>query len=294
MASPVSFGDVVAMAKLAKTIALAFTKGRRSAPAEFREVESQLYSLSTALAAFQDVTQKSAAELSSLTTSQQGGDQTVANMLSNCNETLKHLEKIVEKYGRIAEQQDPSKTRLQRWSQELIKNYKKIAWTTESGDLATLRSQLMVHTNSLDLVLGIIIKFVPGMPFERRFTFLTTDACSSRTSRIEDSLRQNSDKLSEIHAWWEQNLKNSAARTSETEAAPTPRVVTFEVYLEAGKNLQLMCPKSSLCDDWKESGSSLFSCRCRSILGGREPEHRAVERIGRMFPNGLGILLTDM
>jgi hypothetical protein len=81
-------------------------------------------------------------------------------MLSNCHETLKHLEKIVEKYARIAEQQDPTKSRLQRWSHELIKNYKKVAWTTESGDIATLRSQLMIHTNSLDLVLGIIIKFV--------------------------------------------------------------------------------------------------------------------------------------
>jgi hypothetical protein len=54
MALPVSIGDVIAMAKLAKTIALAFTKGRKSAPAEFREVENQLYSLSTALAAFED------------------------------------------------------------------------------------------------------------------------------------------------------------------------------------------------------------------------------------------------
>lgn len=152
MASPVSFGDVVTMAKLARTIALAFTKGRKSAPAEFREVENQLYSLSTALAAFQD---------EATSHMQQPGDQTVAEILSNCHETLSHLEKIVDKYGRIAEQRDPTKSRLQRWSQELIKNYKKIAWTTEAGDLAALRSQLMIHTNSLDLVLGIIIKFVP-------------------------------------------------------------------------------------------------------------------------------------
>ena len=153
MASPVSFGDVVAMAKLAKAIALAFTRGRRSAPAEFREVENQLYSLSTALAAFQDVLTGSG---------QQPANQSFAGMLQSCNDTLKHLEKVVAKYAVVAAPQDPAqqpRSRVQRWSQELVKNYKKIAWTTEAGDLATLRSQLMVHTNSLHLVLGVIIKY---------------------------------------------------------------------------------------------------------------------------------------
>lgn len=169
MASPVSFGDVVAMAKIARTIAMAFTKGRKSAPAEFREVENQLYSLSAALSAFQDAacpsdasTQLSALTLS--TSASQPEDEatwqnaTIAGMLGNCSETLKHLEMVVEKYGVISQRSDPQKSRLQRWSQDLVRNYKKVAWTTEAGDLATLRSHLMVHTNSLDLVLGIVIK----------------------------------------------------------------------------------------------------------------------------------------
>jgi len=268
MASPVSFGDVVAMAKLARTIALAFTKGRKSAPAEFREVENQLYSLSTALAAFQDAAHNSSAELSTLATSQQPGDRTVAEILSNCHETLSHLEKIVDKYGRIAEQQDPTKPRLQRWSQALIKNYKKIAWTTEAGDLAALRSQLMIHTNSLDLVLGIII--------------------NSRTARIEDSLKLNSDKLNEIHAWWEQNLKNSAAQPAQAagNAVGTTldaRIVTFEVHIETGNGMQLLCSEACLRDDWRENGSSqLFSCRCRQNGSGRGvgSDHWKLEKIG--------------
>jgi hypothetical protein len=170
MASPVSFGDVVAMAKIARTVAMAFTKGRKSAPAEFREVENQLYSLSAALSAFRDAacpsgdvsTQLSALTLSTSTPQPEdeatGQNATIAGMLGNCSETLKHLEKIVDKYGVISQQPDPQRSRLQRWSQDLVRNYKKVAWTTEAGDLATLRSQLMVHTNSLDLVLGIVIK----------------------------------------------------------------------------------------------------------------------------------------
>ena len=158
MASPVSFGDIVAMAKIAKAVTQAFTRGRKSAPAEFREVENQLLSLSAALSALKDALEGSAQPPSLAGATHEGGGQTVSGMLESCSDTLKHLEKIVEKYSVIAEQREPNTSRMQRWSQELIKNYKKIAWTTEAGSLATLRSQLMIHTNSLDLVLGIIIK----------------------------------------------------------------------------------------------------------------------------------------
>ena len=158
MASPVSFGDAVAMSKIAWRIAHAFTKGRKSAPAEFREVENQLYSLSAALAAFKDVCSTDVAavaiEPSKLPArfhdEKQDGAHTLSRILDSCGETLAVVATPKEK--------DPAKSRLQRWTADLVKNYKKIAWTTEAGDLAALRSQLMVHTNSLDLVLGIIVR----------------------------------------------------------------------------------------------------------------------------------------
>ncbi|SPQ21533.1 b89ab809-ace2-4622-980e-e47404ee3af5 [Thermothielavioides terrestris] len=188
MASPVSFGDVVAMSKIAWRVAHAFTKGRHSAPREFREVENQLYSLSAALAAFKDVcgddvTVDPADLPARFRNGERDGLQTVTGILDNCRETLKHLEGIVDRYSIVAagpKDKDPGKSRLRQWSAELLKNYRKIAWTTQAGDLAALRSQLMVHTNSLDLVLGIIV--------------------SSRTSRIEDSLRENSSMLKEIYS----------------------------------------------------------------------------------------------
>lgn len=54
----VSIGDVVLITQIAWTLAQAFTKGRKSAPAEFCEVESQLYSLSAALEAFKKARDK--------------------------------------------------------------------------------------------------------------------------------------------------------------------------------------------------------------------------------------------
>jgi hypothetical protein len=167
MASPVSIGDAYLMGKLALKLGHAFTKGRKSAPAELREVENQLYSLSAALCALEDANAADDASISIETSRlprilqncHADGDDIVRSMLRNCEETLKHLEAIVERYRCIGQPRDNEQPRFKRWSRELKQNWKRIAWTTEGGDLAALRSQLTVHSNSLNLVLGVLIKW---------------------------------------------------------------------------------------------------------------------------------------
>jgi len=157
------------MAKLAWSLAQAFTTGRKSAPVEFHQVENQLYSLSAALGALKDARADGGAAISinparlpsTFLSREADNKHTIDSMLRSCEGDLKHLEQIVKKYGSIAESQGPDKPLLKRWSRDLIKDWKKIAWTTEKGNLAALRSQLTLHTNSLNLVLGIVIKFVP-------------------------------------------------------------------------------------------------------------------------------------
>ena len=168
MASPFSFGDAYLMGKLALRLGRAFTKGRKSAPAEFREVEHQLYSLSTALCALKDAPTNYGTTLSadpSQTTAtfepgQKSNGETIGTMLQNCKETLKHLEAIVEKYSCIGEPRDSQKPPFKRWSRDLRINWRKIAWTIEGGELSTLRSQLTIHINALNLILGVTIKYV--------------------------------------------------------------------------------------------------------------------------------------
>ncbi|KAK4114597.1 hypothetical protein N656DRAFT_821227 [Canariomyces notabilis] len=198
---------------------------------------------------------------------------TISKILENCFQTLKHLEEIVDKYESVDEQPDPSKPRLKRWSTGFIKNYKKIAWTTEAGDLGTLRSQLMIHTNSLHLVLGVIV--------------------SSRTSRIEDSLKGHSDMLREIHSWWAQNLKDVAAAprskpietnqpgNSEMSTVLEPNPIVFAVYMLIDGVGQLLCDRACLHEAWKATESTqLFLCRCREVETlRRAPEHPKVESI---------------
>ena len=167
MASPISFGDAYIMGKLAFRLGQAFTKGRKSAPAEFREVESQLHSLSKALCALKDVKNEGGAGFavapSRTNAASQWGttsdEEPLNAILRSCEECLKHLETIVEQYSCIIEAQDSQQPRFKRWTRDIKVNWKKIAWTTEGGDLNTLRSQLTVHTNALNLVLSVATKY---------------------------------------------------------------------------------------------------------------------------------------
>ena len=169
--SMASYADAFAVSKLAWSLARAFTKGRKSAPAEFQEVENQLYSLSATLGAFKRVLDSGSvaqildAGLPFPSDGEGDGAASVRRVLSNCEETLRHMEEFVKKYDIIADKKtpatDPDKSPPQlarRLTDSLNKDYKKVVWTTQKADLTTLRSQLMVHTNSLDLVMGVIVK----------------------------------------------------------------------------------------------------------------------------------------
>jgi hypothetical protein len=109
--------------------------------------------------------------------------------------------------------------------------------------------------------------------------------CSSRTARIEDTLRQSSERLEEIYRWWAENMRvpvatpRSVVVEPESISPPLPPVVTFEVYVETPQGPRLVCPEASLHDDWRESGcSQLFSCQCPAVKG-KDPRHREVEAI---------------
>src|SRR4051812_17779595 len=108
MGSPLSVGDVIALSKLAITLGRAFTKGRRSAPEEFREVESQLYSLSAALDALTSLIPESA---------NTDTDDSLSHAIRSCRRTLTHLETVVTSYGVLKKDDEgkPDGSRFRRW-----------------------------------------------------------------------------------------------------------------------------------------------------------------------------------
>lgn len=166
MASPVSIGDALLLGQIALKLGQAFTTGRKSAPAEFREVENQLYALSAALTALHSsgvAAQLNAAlgtdaVLGSPLEDGRNGGAVLETMLGNCQETLSHLDKIVQKYAKLKSAADPEAPVFQRWSRKLAIDISKIKWTTEGGDLESLRNKFMVHINCINVILGVVNK----------------------------------------------------------------------------------------------------------------------------------------
>ncbi|VUC22419.1 unnamed protein product [Clonostachys rosea] len=218
-------GDAFLMSKLAWNVAQVLTKGRKSAPREFHELEDQLYSLAAALTALKNAfdvqntpnsTRDGSAPQTDLLGEEEVLGETLKKVLASCNGTLKHLEEIMKKYGAMVEPKDMKEKTINKWANVLAKDYKKIAWTTEKGNLDSLRSQIMIHTNSLDLILGVI--------------------SNSRTKRIERTLHENSHMMKEIYNWFSESMKHTEievhgiAHLPPARSNPSPPAATFETY----------------------------------------------------------------
>jgi hypothetical protein len=166
MTSPVSIGDAIMLSQLAYTLARAFTSGRKSAPAEFREVQNQLYALGSALGFLANdrsgsnrAKPEEGSEPGNMATEQ---DTILEQMISNCQETLKHLELLVSKYMEIEPHaKDRGQLSQRTWRQDVWRNWKKIQWITKSGDLDKMRSNLAMHTRCLNLALSAMHRCVP-------------------------------------------------------------------------------------------------------------------------------------
>ncbi|KAI1411473.1 hypothetical protein F5Y13DRAFT_180823 [Hypoxylon sp. FL1857] len=272
-----SIGDVVLMTQIAWKLAQAFTKGRKSAPAEFCEVENQLYSLTAALEAIRkaqargdlDVGTTPPKFVSSGSEDEPYGQNTITNMLQNCLQTLKHLEGIVKKYSVILQPTASSTHGLGSWNQYVIKNWRKIEWTTEKGDLSTLRNQIMMHTNSLNLLLGV--------------------AVNSQAAGIRRSVEKSSDMIKELYEWYEDNIKGLNRDRSDdciSNTTPSHTHHIFELSIQTSRGRETICPRAHFNREWRKilSGGPeyqeiehMLACDCRRH-DGSAPHQAAVQR----------------
>ena len=162
MALPVSIGDAIMLSKLALRIGQAFTSGLKSAQTEFLEVQTLLSTLSRALGMLaREIPEVSNAQSESHHTSEKDEHENseLSHIVTGCRETLKHLESVVAKYTALeGENLQTREGRVQRWKDEIFKNWKKIIWTTEGGDIGALKVTLTAHITSLNVALSIINK----------------------------------------------------------------------------------------------------------------------------------------
>ena len=116
---PVAVGDVILLSQIAFKIGQAFTAGRKSAPAEFGDIQRLLFTLSSALDLVAENLPKdkggspspfSPAPSNSQFTSDGNGtpqaNKVLGEILKNCRTILEHLQCLVDKYLKI----DPHET----------------------------------------------------------------------------------------------------------------------------------------------------------------------------------------
>jgi hypothetical protein len=145
MAMTPSIGDILMLSQTAWRVGRAFTQGRKSAPAEFAEVEREADGLSEAL---QLVAETLNTDGSILDKAEDTSKSAVSIILDSAQRTLSDLESFVARY-RIVKPQTGERS----WSELVLANYKTIKWTTEGGDILALRDMLHMHTSTINLTM---------------------------------------------------------------------------------------------------------------------------------------------
>lgn len=153
MSFQVGIGDVVLLAQLSIRLVQALSNGRKSAPAELRGVEHHLSLLTAALEAAKNLHDALKDE-----TEQQKLATCLGSVVERSQTTLNHLDCVITKYRTINEPSVLPQSALGRLNDSLARNWRKIEWTTEKGNLQALRDELMQHTNMINLVIGMSTK----------------------------------------------------------------------------------------------------------------------------------------
>lgn len=251
------------LSKIAMQLGQAFTSGRKSAQAEFLEVQNLLYTLSKGLEMLARQ-MPNGSETESKGPPNQASDKDeemteLNHIIANCRETLCHLKSVVIRYSVLdAQIVETRKSRIRRWNDELFKNWKKVIWTIKGGDIGILKLTLTAHINGLNLVVSILNR--------------------KQGKAVHEQVEMIHTKLEEIYNWFTDNLREENTSVPQRQAYALPDAtnnacvqrVTFAVYCERDARRLLICPRASFQDDWVSTnvsagGRRIFKCCCEAV-----------------------------
>lgn len=135
-------GDVLTVTKLAWDLYHNCYLVAREAPEDFRQLVNELASLQGVLRTLRDDVNSDTSFLDRL-----GGNrkETLERCLGSCFDTLNKLQKLVIKYRELG-------------VNDGIQFWRKIKWVTKQGEIADLKSRIMVHTCNISLCMTSIGK----------------------------------------------------------------------------------------------------------------------------------------
>ncbi|KAI9806341.1 MAG: hypothetical protein M1825_006456 [Sarcosagium campestre] len=154
MAGVINIGDVLMLSQMAWKIGSAFTAGRKGAPHEFEEVENELRSLTNSLVLLAETLEETDSILAAADQKTQTG---VKRVFDCCKQTILELESFVNRYQDIKSPAPDDGHRAERsWKQVLVRNYKTLWWTTEGGNIQSVRNMLHMHVSAIAMTMDAL------------------------------------------------------------------------------------------------------------------------------------------
>jgi hypothetical protein len=153
-------GDISTLSQVARRISRAFSAGQQSTPHEFQDVEIQTNGLARALKQLADTlhAKTNRGRVRDAADHVQDG---IAVVLNSCKRTLDDLESLVDQHQVTRKHRTVGGFAIERsWSDMVLSEYAKMAWTTDGGDLHCLKDLLEMHTSSVALLLQALQRLV--------------------------------------------------------------------------------------------------------------------------------------
>nr|POE56717.1 hypothetical protein CFP56_33689 [Quercus suber] len=211
---PLSIGDILMLSQTAWKIGRAFTHGKKSAPAEFAEVEREANGLSDALKMVADTLHEDGGLLS------RAEDETKAavnGILESARRTLNDLDSFVDRYRVLSRKETSGGFVVERsWADAVLANYRTFRWTTEGGNITDLRNMLEMHSTSINLTMQALQS--KSLSRLERTVMPMAENVASIHDRVNGDL---GDKIDDLH------------RIIMAIASGTPSLVAADHALEA-------------------------------------------------------------
>jgi hypothetical protein len=148
------------LSQVAWKIGRAFSASQKSAPPEFQEVEIEISGLARALKLLANALHAEADGnlIREAADHVQHGIQVI---LESCKRTVNDLDSLVDHHQVIKKHRTVGGFAIERtWSDLVLSDYATMIWTTEGGDLHSLKDVLRMHTSFTTLLMQALHRLV--------------------------------------------------------------------------------------------------------------------------------------
>ena len=153
-------GDISTLSQVARRISRAFSAGQQNTPHEFQDVEIQANTLARALKQLADALHAKTNEglVRDAADHVQDG---ITIVLNCCKSTLHDLESLVDHHQVTRKHRTVGGFAIERsWSDMVLSEYATMTWTTDGGDLHSLKDLLETYTSSIMLLVQALQRLV--------------------------------------------------------------------------------------------------------------------------------------